>query len=196
MGDGWESAADELERIQKALQSQAQLWRAGVMAADAIRSHIDTGAGFDPLSPATIAYRGPGQPLKDTGALRDSINSQVVSSDTVSVGTTKEYAPRQNNGETITAKGNGWLFIPAAGTRQLERRFGKKVSSVLSGLKSSGFAVYRAGRTMCYRKKGSKQPGKVVYYLKKSVTIPARRFFYLTSQELDEIIEEVTYGII
>lgn len=195
MGDGWESASDELERIQMALQSQAQLRLAGVMAADAIRSHIDTGAGFDPLSPATIAYRGPGQPLKDTGALRDSINSQVVSSDTVSVGTTKEYAPRQNNGETITAKGNGWVFIPAAGTRQLERRYGKKVSSVLSGLKGAGFYVYRAGRTMCYRKKGSRQPGKVVYYLKKSVTIPARRFFYLSAQEVDEIMREVTDAI-
>lgn len=195
MSDGWESASDELERIQMALQSQAQLRRAGVMAADAIRSHIDTGAGFSPLSPATIAYRGPGQPLKDTGALRDSINSQVVSSDTVSVGTTKEYAPRQNNGETITAKGNGWVFIPAAGTRQLERRYGKKVSSVLAGLKGAGFYVYRAGRTMCYRKKGSRQPGKVVYYLKKSVTIPARRFFYLSAQEVDEIMREVTDAI-
>lgn len=195
MGDGWESASDELERIQMALQSQAQLRLAGVMAADAIRSHIDTGAGFAPLSPATIAYRGPGQPLKDTGALRDSINSQVVSSDTVSVGTTKEYAPRQNNGETITVKGNGWVFIPAAGTRQLERRYGKKVSSVLAGLKGAGFYVYRAGRTMCYRKKGSRQPGKVVYYLKKSVTIPARRFFYLSAQEVDEIMREVTDAI-
>lgn len=195
MGDGWESASDELERIQMALQSQAQLRLAGVMAADAIRSHIDTGAGFDPLSPATIAYRGPGQPLKDTGALRDSINSQVVSSDTVSVGTTKEYAPRQNNGETITAKGNGWVFIPAAGTRQLERRYGKKVSSVLARLKGAGFYVYRAGRTMCYRKKGSRQPGKVVYYLTKSVTVPARRFFYLSAQEVDEIMREVTDAI-
>lgn len=195
MGDGWESASDELERIQMALQSQAQLRLAGVMAADAIRSHIDTGAGFDPLSPATIAYRGPGQPLKDTGALRDSINSQVVSSDTVSVGTTKEYAPRQNNGETVTAKGNGWVFIPAAGTRQLERRYGKKVSSVLAGLKGAGFYVYRAGRTMCYRKKGSRQPGRVAYYLKKSVTIPARRFFYLSAQEVDEIMREVTDAI-
>lgn len=195
MGDGWESASDELERIQMALQSQAQLRLAGVMAADAIRSHIDTGAGFAPLSPATIAYRGPGQPLKDTGALRDSINSQVVSSDTVSVGTTKEYAPRQNNGETITAKGNGWVFIPAAGTRQLERRYGKKVSSVLAGLKGAGFYVYRAGRTMCYRKKGSRQPGRVAYYLKKSVTIPARRFFYLSAQEVDEIMREVSDAI-
>lgn len=195
MGDGWESASDDLERIQLALQSQAQLRRAGVMAADAIRSHIDTGAGFDPLSPATIAYRGPGQPLKDTGALRDSLNSQVISSDTVSVGTTKEYAPRQNNGETITAKGNGWVFIPAAGTRQLERRYGKKVSSVLAGLRGAGFYVYRAGRTMCYRKKGSRHPGKVVYYLKKSVTIPARRFFFLSAQEVDEIMMEVTDAI-
>lgn len=194
--DGWESASAELERMAKALATPAMAKKAGIMAADAIRSHIDKGTGFAPLSPATIAYRGAGKPLLDTGALRDSINSQLVGSDTVSVGTTKEYAPRQNNGETITAKGNGWVFIPAAGTRQLERRYGSKISSVINGLKSDDYSVYKAGRTMVYKKKKSKQPGKVLYYLKKSVTIPARRFFYLTSQELDEIMEEVTNGII
>lgn len=195
MGGGWQAAADELERVAGALSAPERLRRAGVMAADAIRSHIDTGAGFAPLSPATVAYRGPGQPLKDTGGLRDSISSQIVSSDTVSVGTTKEYAPRQNNGETITSKGNGWVFIPAAGTRQLERRYGKKVSSVLSGLKGAGFYVYRVGRTMCYRKKGSRQPGRVAYYLKKSVTVPARRFFYLSAHEVDEIMREVSDAV-
>ncbi len=196
MDVGWQSAADELERIQMALRSPAQLRRAGVMAADAIRGHIDEGAGFAPLSPATIAYRGPGRPLRDTGALRDSISSQVVSSDTVSVGTTKEYAPRQNNGETITARGNGWIFIPAAGTRQLERRYGSKISSVINGLKGDGFSVYKAGRTMAYRKRKGRQPGRVLYYLKRSVTIPARRFFYLTDRELDEIMEEVADGVL
>lgn len=194
--DGWESASAELERMAKALDAPAMARKAGIMAADAIRSHIDKGTGFAPLSPATIAYRGAGKPLLDTGALRDSINSQLVGSDTVSVGTTKEYAPRQNNGETITAKGNGWVYIPAAGTRQLERRYGSKISSVINGLKSEGYSVYKAGRTMVYKKKKSKQPGKVLYYLKKSVTIPARRFFYLTSQELEEIMEEVTNGVI
>lgn len=195
MSDGWTPALEALQQISKALDSTAMAKKAGIMAADMIRSHIDKGTGFAPLSPATIAYRGPGQPLKDTGALRDSINSQLEGGDTASVGTTKEYAPRQNNGETLTAKGNGWLFIPAAGTRQLERRYGKKVSSVLSGLKGEGFSVYRVGRTMCYRKRKSKQPGKVAYYLKKSVTIPARRFFYLTAEEMNQILEEVTDGI-
>lgn len=196
MSDGWTPALEALQQMSKALDSTAMAKKAGIMAADIIRSHIDMGTGFAPLSPATIAYRGPGQPLKDTGALRDSINSQLEGGDTASVGTTKEYAPRQNNGETLTAKGNGWLFIPAAGTRQLERRYGKKVSSVLSGLKGEGFSVYRVGRTMCYRKRKSKQPGKVAYYLKKSVTIPARRFFYLAAEEMNQILEEVTDGIL
>jgi phage gpG-like protein len=67
---------------------------------------------------------------------------------------------------------------------------------VLGGLKAGGFSVFRMGRTMRYWKKGKKPPKDprdypVAYYLKKSVEIPARPFFYLTPEELSLIMEEV-----
>jgi phage gpG-like protein len=108
------------------------------------------------------------------------------------VGTNKPYAKLQNNGGVIRAKKN-WLWIPAAGTRQLQRRYGYSPADVLRGLKAADFSVFRRGRTMCYRAKGGKKSAetKVAYYLKKSVEIPARPFFYLTPEETALIMEEL-----
>lgn len=182
--------ADELDALALDLCDKARIEKAGHMAADFIRNHIYTGEGFMPLSAPTVAYRGTGKPLQDTGALRDSIVSEMRSADTASVGTTKRYAPIQNNGGTITAK-KQWLFIPAKGTRQLERRYGSKPKSVLDGLKATGYSVFRIGRTVCYRKRGKGEKAHVAYYLKKSVVIPARRFWYLSDSEMEQIAREV-----
>jgi phage gpG-like protein len=159
------------------------------MAVDIIRGHLHEGGGWSPLAPATAAYRGAGKPLQDTGGLRDSIAFAVVDERTVSVGTNKPYARLQNNGGVIRAKKN-WLWIPAAGTRQLQRRYGHSPADVLRGLKAEGFSVFRKGRTMCYRKPGKRSKGHVAYYLKKSVEIPARPFFYLAPAEAALIMEE------
>jgi phage gpG-like protein len=185
------SAIDTLENLSKALQSPAKLGALGGMAADIIRGHIREAHGWSPLAPATAAYRGAGKPLQDTGGLRDSISFNIVDERTVSVGTNKPYAPIQNNGGVIRAKKN-WLWIPAAGTRKLQRRYGYSPTEVLRGLKAEGFSVFRRGRTMCCRRKGERNPNKtrVVYYLKKSVEIPARPFFYLTAEETALLMEE------
>jgi phage gpG-like protein len=183
---------DTLESLSAALQNPAKLGKIGGMAAELIRGHIREGKGWSPLAPATAAYRGAGRPLQDRGGLRDSITFNVVDDRTVSVGTNKPYAPLQHNGGVVRAKKN-WLWIPAAGTRQLERRYGYSPTDVLQGLKAAGFSVFRMGRTMCYRKKGAKGKAKtnVAYYLKKSVEIPARPFFYLTAEEEALLMEEV-----
>jgi phage gpG-like protein len=159
------------------------------MAVEMIRGHIRQGSGWSPLAPATAAYRGEGKPLRDTGGLRDSITFNAVDERTVSVGTNKSYARLQNNGGVIRAKKN-WLWIPAAGTRQLQRRYGYSPTDVLRGLKAAGFSVFRKGRTMCYAQKGKRAKPKVAYYLKKSVEIPARPFFYLTAEETALLMEE------
>ncbi len=189
---GWESVADDLDRIAAGMGDPSRVRRAADRAAELIRAHIYEGDGFAPLSAATQAYRGAGRPLNDTGSLRDSITAEQTGADTATVGTAKPYAAIQNDGGTVTAKG-GWLFIPAAGTRTLQRRYGHRPGDVIAGMKSAGFSVYRAGRTVCYRKKGrgsGKAPGKLLYYLKKSVTIPARRFFYLSDGEAADVLEE------
>lgn len=184
--------ADYLDQIADDLQS-VKLDNVGVMASDFIRDHIYKGKNFTPLSPATVAYRGKGKPLQDTGALRESITHKV-SGNTVKVGTNKPYARMQNNGGTITAKKN-WLWIPAAGTRQLQRKYGYKPADVCSGLRSSGCSVFRIGRTICYKKaKGSKP--KIIYYLKKQVVIPKREFFYITDKEAGQLLEEITSDIL
>lgn len=190
----FDSAGKVLDGMADRLDSRSKAEKAGLMAAEMIRHHIHTGAGMPPLSAATTAYRGQGRPLQDTGALRDSITHEVVGGSTASVGTDKAYAPIQNNGGTITARRN-WLFIPAAGTRQLQRAYGHSPTDVINGLKA-GNHVYRVGRTVCYRRRGSREAGKVAYFLKKSVVIPQRRFFYLTDEELGQILEEVSRDIL
>lgn len=183
---------DTLNSLADTVKTAAKRSKIGVMAAEIIRDHIYKGKGFAPLSGATIAYRGQGRPLQDTGALRDSITSEQVNDTTYSVGTTKIYAPIQNNGGVIRAKNGKYLWIPAAGTRQLQRRYGYSVTQVLTGLKGDGYSVYRIGRTVCYRKKGGKKKtAKVVFYLKESVEIPSRKFFYLSDQEINQLKKEL-----
>jgi phage gpG-like protein len=183
-------AIDALENLSKVLQNPVKLGTIGNMAAEMIRGHIHEGKGWNPLAPATAAYRGEGKPLQDTGGLRDSITFSYVDERTVSVGTNKPYARLQNDGGVIRAKKN-WLWIPGQGTRQLQRRYGYSPTDVLRGLKAAGFSVFRIGRTMCYAQKGKKAKPKVAYYLKKSVEIPARPFFYLTPEETALLMEEV-----
>jgi phage gpG-like protein len=190
---------DMLDNLTKSLQAPANLGTIGGMAAEMIRSKIHSGQGFAPLSPATEAYRGAGRPLQDTGLLRDSITFKVIDGKTVSVGTNKIYAAVQNYGGVIRAKKAKWLWIPAAGTRQLQRRYGYSPTDVLKGLKAAGYSIFRMGRTMCYRekRKSRNEDGKLqykvhtLYYLKKSVEIPARRFFYLSDNEMDLLMKEV-----
>lgn len=190
----FESASKALEDMAKNLDEKSKAKKAGLMASEMIRSHIYTGEGMPPLSAATTAYRGQGKPLQDTGALRDSITYELLGNNTASVGTDKVYAPIQNNGGTITAKKN-WLFIPAAGVKKLEGSFGYGPTNVLKGLKVKNY-VYRVGRTICYRERGTNAPGRVVYYLKKSVVIPKRRFFYLSDEEISQMLSEVSNDIL
>lgn len=186
--------SDTLDAIALELTKPVLIQKAGTMAADTIRMHIQENE-FEPLSAVTSSYRGQGDPLKDTGSLRDSITAELVNGATVSIGTNKIYAPIQNNGGIITAK-KQWLYIPAGGTRRLERRYGKKPKDVLSGLRNDDYWVYRVGRTVCYRKKSKTAKPHVAYYLKKSVEIPKREFFYLTEEELGTIVSEVMNDII
>lgn len=184
--------AEELDRMSKQLNSPALLKKTGVMATDFIRDHIYHGRKLAPLSPATTAYRGDGKPLQDTGHLRDSFAFEVKEHSVI-VGTTNKYAAVHNNGATITPKNGKWLCIPAGGTRQLERRFGKQPRDVISGLKAGGFNVYRprGTRVLCYRGKRKNSKPHVIYYLRKSVVIPKREFFYLSNKEIKQITQEV-----
>ena len=191
---------ETLDSLAKSLRAPANLGTIGGMAANMIQSHIHEGKGFAPLSPATTGYRGAGRPLQDTGSLRDSIAHKVIDGRAVTVGTNKIYAAIQNNGGVIRAKKAKWLWLPAAGTRQLQRRFGYGPTDVLNGMKAAGYAVYfmKDKRVVCYRekKRSRNEAGNlgykshILYYLKKSVEIPARKFFYLSDGEMNLLMKE------
>lgn len=181
--------ANEVNNLASKLTDIKKIAKAGEMAEGFIRSHICAGP-FKPLSEATAAYRGFGQPLQASGSLRDSFTFELVNSNTVSVGTTVKYAAVHNNGATIRARKN-WLYIPAHGTRRLERKYGKTPGEVLGGLRADDYWVYRIGRTVVYRKKSKRAKAHIVYYLKKSVVIPKREFFYLTEKESEQISKEI-----
>ena len=193
-------ALEALDDLARALKEPGRLATIGGMAVEMIRSKIHRGDGFAPLSPATVAYRGAGRPLQDTGALRDSITFKVIDEKTVSVGTNKPYAAIQNNGGVIRPKKAKWLWIPAAGTRQLQRRYGYSVTDVLSGLKAAGYTVFfmKDKRVVSYREKRRTRNDKgelvyrshIIFYLKKSVEIQARRFFYLSDRDMQLIMKE------
>ena len=193
-------ALEALDDLAQALKTPVKLSTIGGMAAEMIRGKIHKGDGFAPLSPATVAYRGPGRPLQDTSALRDSITYKVIDERTVSVGTNKPYAAIQNNGGVINAKKN-WLWIPAAGVRKIMRgkNGGYSPTDVLRKFKSEGYAVFRMGRTIVYRekKRARNEEGKlayrhhVLYYLVKSVKIPPRPFFFLSDHDMQIIMKEV-----
>jgi phage gpG-like protein len=190
---------ETLDNLANSLQNPSKLPAIGGMAVEMIRGHIHSGQGFAPLSLATVDYRGNGRPLQDTGTLRDSITFKVVDGQTVSVGTNKPYAAIQNNGGVINAKKN-WLWIPAAEVRKLMRgeNGGYSPSDVLRKKKTEGYSVFRKGRTIVWREKRKTRnaEGKLVYkthvlyYLKKSVEIPARKFFYLNDKEIGLLMKE------
>ena len=186
----------QLDKIAGLITSPRLAEKVGIMATDTIRDHIYHGSKLKKLSSATVAYRGEGRPLQDTGHLRDSFSYEVQGNSKVVVGTTSKYAPVHNNGATITPKKAKWLCIPARGTRTLERRYGKKPRAVISGLEDAGFRVYVAGHAMMYKGKGKKAKPHVLYYLKKSVVIPKREFFYLTNKEIRQIGEEISNEIL
>lgn len=168
--------------------------KAGGMAVSFIQSHLHDGKGWSPLAPATAAFRGQGRPLQDTGALMASI-TYMVKDDAVVVGTNKKYAAMQNNGGVIRAK-KEWLWMPGPGMRKKMRKYGYRIRDVLDGLRSDGYAVFRKGRAVVYYKKGSRNnEAKAAFYLKKSVAIPARPFFFITGAELNQISREVAHDV-
>jgi phage gpG-like protein len=172
------------------------LHKTGGMAVSFIQGHLHEGAGWPPLAPATVAYRGQGKPLRDKGGLISSITYAVKGGDTVAVGTNKPYAAIQNNGGVIRAK-KEWLWIPGPNIREgktFAKRYGFGIADILSGLKKDGYKVFRKGRTVWCRSKrtrGGEYDFTLLYYLKKSVEIPARPFFYLTGEEIEQIKETI-----
>lgn len=140
--------------------------------------------------------KGSGKTLLDNGYLFNSIgkkiegNSVKVGATNIPtkkktfVGTASKYAKIHNEGGTLTAKKN-FLYIP--GNEEVKAKSQVVgVRDTINFFKSEGYKVFYQGRTVRYYKPPLKKDEKapVMFYLKKSVTIPKREYLYIS--DVDE----------
>ncbi|NOU49972.1 hypothetical protein HG263_05405 [Pseudoalteromonas sp. JBTF-M23] len=165
-------------------------------------------------SALTRRLKGNKGPLKDTGELRASI-AYTTRNDSLLVGTNKAHAPLLNNGGVIKPKTAKMLTIPA--TRQVKLQTNiRGVRGFLSSLESRGWSiVWRGGSVLGtppvgqkgiglklpakLDKNGKKQrPAYLLFYRKKQVVVPARRFMRLTKAqklELRQFVKSYMSGV-
>lgn len=131
-----------------------------------------------------------GKTLLDNGALYNSIKYKTEQDKSVKVGSHLKYAKIHNEGKTITAK-KSFLYIPANEEIKTKSQV-IGVRNTISAFKTAGYRVFRQGQTLRYYKPpltaGKEAP--VMFYLKKSVSIPKRQYLYV-SEEDDKMIQKI-----
>lgn len=152
--------------------------------------------GIKPANaPLTTAVKQNSKTLRDRGQLLASITSRSDESSGV-VGTNHIGAKLNHFGGTIRAK-KKWLWIPASSwTRAQQRRYGFSPGEVMSGLRKDGYGVWIQSKTgasgvVFAKKKGKRSKLRLVFILKKSVTIPARPFLFV-----DDLDRQVIRSIV
>lgn len=172
-----------------------------LMALSAVQKNIENGIKPE-NAPITQAVKQGSNPLKDTGALRRSLTARHSATE-AAVGTNLAYAPLHNpeNGQdktVIRPKKSRFLCLPASRkTRTLFRRYGWSARAVIEGLQKSGVSVYRPykkgggarSNVIMAQKKGEKP--FAIFILKKSITIPARPFLFLSDEALAAVEKRV-----
>lgn len=132
-------------------------------------------------APLTVALKRSSKPLADTNLLLSSITYRTEV-DKAIVGTNRLGARINNEGGVITAK-KSRLWIPAQ--RWIKRLvMGMGTSGALAYLRKRGSVWFTKSAVMYKAKSGKPQ---VVWILKKSVTIPRRRFMYIGDEDLKTI---------
>lgn len=140
--------------------------------------------GIKPAQAAlTTAVKQNSKTLRDRGQLITSITSRSDENSGV-VGTNHIGARINHFGGIIRAK-KKWLWIPASSwTRAQQRRYGFSPGEVMAGLRKDGYGVWIQSKTgasgvVFAKKKGKRTKLRLVFILKKSVTIPARPFLFV-----------------
>lgn len=193
---GLDAFRDFVVRVEQKAKDTAPLMR---LVAEHGRStaveHVESGryeGGVGvPLSPATVAGKGSSLPLVDTGRYLASVNVRY-GRDYAAWGSNDKRARLLHEGGTVTPKTARFLaFPPDRAARRLVRRYGSPRDAV-AGLRADGVRVWTrvnaagtAGVVLYARAKGGE--GRVLLVLKKSVTVPPRRHFYLDRREGQEI---------
>lgn len=152
--------------------------------------HIDGGvnenyAPWPPLAPITIALKGSSKPLVDKGDMRTSIKAHPPTANTVEVGIAGDAKAKkahiQNYGGTIRVKNKRVM------ARELTAAQAKKVEKYSIKNKLRGVRV-----------REPKSTHKYFAIFGKSVTIPARQFFFINQREAAELTgilaDHIVYG--
>lgn len=158
-------------------------------------------AGIKPTNaPLTTAVKQNSKTLRDRGQLLASIASRADGTSAV-VGTNHIGAKLNHYGGTIKAK-KKWLWIPASSwTRAQQRRYGFSPGEVMSGLRKDGYGVWIQSKTgssgvVLAKKKGKRTKIRLVFILKKFVTIPARPFLFVDDLDRQAIRSIVSKSIL
>ncbi len=150
----------------------------------AIQDTINKGVP-PPNAPLTAAVKGGKGTLRDNRDLAGSISAHH-GDNWASSGTNKKQAWVLQHGKTIMSKGKG-LWLPAnANTRTLYRQYNAQTpGQLITAMKSAGFKFFRVKNVYCAQSKKG-QPF-ALFIVKKSVTIPARRFVKFTDSARNTI---------
>jgi len=145
-------------------------------------------SGIPPQNaPLTLSWKKSGLTLRDTGRLMGSITHKAEETK-VTVGTNVIYGRIHQLGGVIKPKRADKLWIPAGwNARKLMRQYGRSISSAIKSMRQAGYRVWksRSGRAVLYAdRKGKPQ---VLFILKDEVSIPARRYLYVDTVDINVI---------
>lgn len=184
----------ELDSGAAALRDTSGLMRVfGVTVAADTKVNFDSGAGPDgaawpPLAHPRADGRG-GLPLRRQGLLMASVvargagHVEQLGPTTLVYGTNRPGARLQQEGGTVTPKGHPFLAIPA--TREAERagsprRFPRPLTVRLG---------HRGGVFLALRGRGRSAVLEVVYFLVRSVTVPARPYLGAGERLIGKLVQ-------
>ncbi len=140
--------------------------------------------------------RGGGTPLKDSGQLMKSFEAVTTPSEVI-IGSKLPYARLVTKGGVVKPKKAKALCIPADKEVATLVRQGISVSGVIEQYKASGWSVFRPkGRDVILARRGKgkrdiKIETKVLFILRKSVTLPARNPLFVSGED-EKMIMKLT----
>lgn len=184
---GLEQFAKFTESLQQKIKDEAGLTEeaASYMRESTIKK-IQTGEiEGEETSDFTLSLRrgGGGRTLMNTGRLLQSIEQKGAA-----VGSNLAQAAIQNNGGTIKPKEAKYLTIPAC-------HEAAKLSEIvntrgaLEHLKRQGWEIWFA-KGAIMGKKSKRGKAIPLFYLKKEVEIPARRYLYISETD-EKVLKEI-----
>jgi phage gpG-like protein len=170
----------------------------GALALSRITGRMDSKGNWAANAPLTRNVKRGDNPLKDSGALRNSMTF-TTEPDAVLVGTNLGYARMVHDGGTITPKKAKSLAIPAtAQTRTFMRRYGATPRACIDGMKAAGFSVWTSSNrgAVLYASPAMRknETFDLLFILRKKVTVPARPFLSLTDEDIADLqAEAISY---